>query len=230
MTIIGADRSGPRVQCSVHRESGCCENGARYYAQKLERLVIDALGLQLNKPEMINEYLKAYRVERNSVETSARRNRSKLEKEREGTRGELNRILSAIAKGLVSEEEAADLLNPLRCDISKIDAELANASSVTNVVELHPQAVKRFKENVEELADILSTDGAADPTQVATFRSLVEAVVVLPRQAGGQHQVQIKGRLAALMGIETSAIMMVAGDRYLRYPRPLSPEFMVSVA
>jgi site-specific DNA recombinase len=65
MTIIGSDRSGPRIQCSVHRESGACNNNARYYVGKIERLVIDALRIQLANPDLIKEYVKAYREERN---------------------------------------------------------------------------------------------------------------------------------------------------------------------
>lgn len=34
MTIIGTDRSGPRIQCSVHRESGSCSNSARNLHQE----------------------------------------------------------------------------------------------------------------------------------------------------------------------------------------------------
>jgi site-specific DNA recombinase len=49
--IIGSDRSGPRIQCSVFKESGTCENGARYYVDKIERLVIGALRVQLSNPD-----------------------------------------------------------------------------------------------------------------------------------------------------------------------------------
>jgi Recombinase zinc beta ribbon domain len=81
MSIIGSDRSGPRIQCSVFKESGACSNGARYYIEKIERLVIDALRLQLSNPKLIREYVKAYRDERNRVEAEARRGRSTLERE-----------------------------------------------------------------------------------------------------------------------------------------------------
>src|SRR5947209_4694943 len=72
MTTSGADRSGPRVQCSVHRASGTCDNAARYYVSKIERLVVDALRIQLEKPELIKEYVKTYREERNRIERAAR--------------------------------------------------------------------------------------------------------------------------------------------------------------
>jgi site-specific DNA recombinase len=116
MTIIGADRSGPRVQCSVHKESGSCENGARYYVAKVERLVIDALRIQLANPDSIKEYVKAYCEERNRVERSARRQRGNLERELAKAKAEIRRIVGAIAKGTIDDEEAVGLLNPLRTE------------------------------------------------------------------------------------------------------------------
>jgi site-specific DNA recombinase len=83
------------------------------------------------------------------------------------------------------------------------------------VVELHPQAVQRFKDNLETLAKIISDkDGLPDLEISGTFRSLVERVAVQPRKAGEEYVVNIRGYLAGLMGIEPSALMMVAGERY----------------
>jgi len=83
------------------------------------------------------------------------------------------------------------------------------------VVELHPQAIQRFKDNIEALAKILSDkEGLPDLEIAGTFRSLVESVVVQARKAGEEYVVNIRGYLASLMGIEPSALMMVAKERY----------------
>jgi site-specific DNA recombinase len=159
MSIIGSDRSGPRVQCSVFKESGACSNGSRYYVEKIERLVVDALRLQLSKPDLIGEYVKTYRAERNRVEADARRRRSTLDRELAKAKGEIQRIVSSIAKGLITDIEAASLLRPARDELARIEAELATAETDTNVIELHPQAVQRFKDNLEALGDILMNKG-----------------------------------------------------------------------
>ena len=106
------------------------------------------------------------------------------------------------------------MLGPLRAEVKRIEAELTNADSNTNVVELHPQAVQRFKENVEDLAAILTDKGGTpDLAPIGSFRTLVEAVIVLPREAGAEYKVRIRGHLAALMGLEhVSAIPLVAGE------------------
>lgn len=213
MSIIGSDRSGPRIQCSVFKESGACRNGSRFYIEKVEQLVIDALRLQLSNPKLIREYVKAYRDERNRIEAEARRGRSTLERGLAKAQAEIHRTVSSIAKGLISDDEAASILAPARLDLARIEADLATAQTHTNVIELHPQAVQRFKENIEALAKILSDkDGLPDLEISGTFRSLVESVVVQPRKAGDEYVVNIRGYLASLMGVEPSALMMVAGE------------------
>jgi site-specific DNA recombinase len=213
MSIIGSDNSGPRIQCSVFKESGACRNAARFYIEKVEKLVVDALRLQLSNPKLIREYVKAYRDERNRVEAEARRGRSTLERELAKAKAEIQRTVNSIAKGVITDDEAASILAPARLDLARIEADLATAQTHTNVVELHPQAVQRFKDNIEALAKILSDkDGLPDLEISGTFRSLVESVIVQPRKAGEEYVVNIRGYLASLMGVGPSALLMVAGE------------------
>jgi site-specific DNA recombinase len=213
MSIIGSDRSGPRIQCSVFKESGTCENAARYYVDKIERLVIGALRVQLDNPDLIKEYVKAYRDERNRAEREARRKRSTLDRDFAKAKSEIQRIVGSIMNGVITDDEAASLLKPARTAVAELESQLAIADSVTNVIELHPQAVQRFKENIETLADILTTkDAMPDLDLIGTFRSLAERVVVHPRKPGHEYKVSIRGYLASLMGLEMSAVPLVAGE------------------
>lgn len=213
MSIIGSDRSGPRIQCSVSKESGACSNSARYYVRKIEQIVIEALRLQLSDPDLVREYVKAYRDERMLVEGEARRKRSTLDRDYAKARAEIQRIVASIAKGLIADDEASSILEIMRSEISRLEIQLAAAETTTNVIELHPQAVQRFKENIEALADILSqSETVPDLELTATFRSLVERVIAHPRKAGEEHEVSIKGHLASLIGTEVSAAVMVARE------------------
>jgi site-specific DNA recombinase len=213
MSIIASDRSGPRIQCSVSKESGACSNSTRYYVQKIERIVIEALRLQLSEPELIRGYVKAYREERRRAESEARRKRSTLDTDYAKAKAAIQRIVVSIAKGAITEDEAASVLDDTRRELARLEIELATADTTTNVVELHPQAVQRFKENVEALAEILTQNDAQPNLElIATFRALVERVIVHPRKAGEEHEVSIKGQLASLMGTEVSAVVMVARE------------------
>src|SRR5690606_21901329 len=147
MTIIGADRSGPRIMCSTHKESRSCTNGARYYIERVERLVVDALRVQLADPDLIAEYVAAYRQEREAIRRKALREQSTLERDLEAAKAQIKRTVELVTKGLIDENEAADILVPARKERDRLENELAKAEPVTNVVELHPQAVQRFRDN-----------------------------------------------------------------------------------
>jgi hypothetical protein len=73
---------------------------------------------------------------------------------------EIARTVASIARGLISDAEAAAILVPARKEKNRIEAELATADTVTNVVELHPQAVQRFADNLEALAAIIANKEA----------------------------------------------------------------------
>jgi hypothetical protein len=103
--------------------------------------------------------------------------------------------VSSIAKGLITDIEAASLLGPARRELAQIEAELATAETDTNVIELHAPAGRgtvqaevegfgRYSRRKRRLPDL---------ELVGTFRSLVESVVVRPRKAGEQYEVNIRG-------------------------------------
>lgn len=213
MSISGSDTSGPRIQCSGFKDAGTCSNSTRYYVEKIERLVVDSLRVQLSDPDLIREYVKVYRAERNRAENEARRTRGKLDRERAKARAEIQRIVSSIAKGLITDAEAAELLGPAREQLGQIEASLAVADQDTTVVDLHPQAVQRFKNNLDNLAVEVARKGdTLDLDVMTTFRALVESVVVRPRKAGDEYTVNIRGYLASLMGLNPSALVVVARE------------------
>ena len=89
MSIIGSNRSGPRIQCNVFKESGARDNAARYYVQKIEAIVVGALRQQPSDPVLIREYVKAYREERNRAESEARRKRTTLDRDHAKSKSEI---------------------------------------------------------------------------------------------------------------------------------------------
>ena len=147
------------------------------------------------------------------TESEARCKRSILDRDYAKAKVEIQRIVASIAKGLIAEDEASSVSDATRRELARLEIELATADTNTNAVELHPQAVQRFEENVEALAEILTqNDAQPDLKLIITFRALVERVIVHPRKAGEEHQVSIKGHLGSLMGTEVSAFVMVARE------------------
>jgi site-specific DNA recombinase len=156
MITVGRDRSGPRIQCSTVRESGSCTNRARYYVQKIEAVVVEGLRTTLANPSLVQEYVRAYVEERRSAESGARRNRASIERSLAATEGAIGRLVKALAKDLMTEDDVASEMRILRAEQGRLTAELATAAEDTAAATVHPRATARFRENVEELAVILA--------------------------------------------------------------------------
>ncbi|MCX5495423.1 recombinase family protein [Kaistia dalseonensis] len=211
MTSVGSDRVGHRVMCSTHRESGACENSARYYVEKIEAAVLRGLGHALADPELVRAYVEAYREERQRAAAHARNRRAGIERRIADAGSALARLVDAVADGMLTKEDVADRTAALRQQKREAEAELALAAEPTKVVELHPQAIRRFAENIQTLGDVLTARGQPDQAMIAQFRQLVESVVVSPRKAGEPYEVWPMGHLAALMGLSAELVVAEEG-------------------
>ena len=82
-------------------------------------------------------------------------------------------------------------------------AELAATAEPPTVIALHPAAMTSYLRTINRLADTLSDHaiaGANRGSLVADFRALVDHVVVDAPVDGKIISVEIKGRLASLIG------------------------------
>lgn len=202
MTVRGKDRGGVRIGCSAQHEAGVCDHGRRYYAHKIEHAVVDLLRAQLRHPEAVAAYLAAYREERRAEADAATRDRSRVERRLSDVKASMGRIVDAIASGALTAEEARSRLDPLRAEVPDLEARLAAADASLHVVELHPQAVNRYRREIDAIHATLSAM-AKEPGVAQELRdqiaALVDHVVVYPAPAG-HIDVEVMGRLAALTG------------------------------
>lgn len=68
---------------------------------------------------------------------------------------------------------------------------------------LHPTALARYRQQVEDLAKALSSESAGDVREpISALRELVAAVVIHPTPPGAPMEIEVRGRLAALIGHE----------------------------
>ncbi|MDH2092075.1 recombinase family protein [Rhizobium pusense] len=213
MSIVGSDRSGPRVMCSTHRESRTCDNDARYYIEKIEQKVLNTLRQQFADSDMIKAYVNTYEEERRRTSADLKRNRASIERQLDEAKRAIARVVEKVAKGIIEDDDAAAILPGLREERDRHSADLSKMEKPNNVIELFPLAVRRFKENLEKLTEILSAAGEIpDADAVLTFRELVASVIVDPRKAGEDYVVEIKGYLSSLIQPEMSAVVVVAGE------------------
>ena len=88
-----------------------------------------------------------------------------------------------------------------RAEQARLSAELVSAEQDTNVIDLHPQAVVRFRDNLEAIAAAINGPGNEVGDELSSrFRELIETVVVMPRKAYEPYQLELMGRLSGLLG------------------------------
>lgn len=215
LSITGADRSGPRVVCSTHKESRSCSNNGRYYAEKIERDVVDRLREMFSDTSCMDAYFEEYKAESKRIAAERRNSRGTKENALADVQEQIARVLDQVAKGTIDEDDVLAILPRLKSERSRLKAELEAEEPPTNVIEIKPRAIAKFKEDIENLAEILKTRGAEPTIEMAkAFREVVSAVVVYPRLAGEEYRYEIKGWLSGIAGPELSAVLMVAEEGY----------------
>ncbi len=215
MSLVGPDKGGARIECSTHRESGTCHNRSRFYIDRIEEMVLDILRQQFADTSIVEMYIAAYKDELKRGRSEAFRQRSTAQQALDDAKAAISKIIEKMSKDLIEDDEATALLRPLRAERDRQKAILESVEEPENVIELQPLAVQRFRQDIEDLAQIIREDGRqVSPKLAMPFRQMVAAVVVEPRKPGEPYRIAIKGFLSSLIGHdEHSVIRLVAGGR-----------------
>ncbi len=202
-----------RIRCSRSTQSGVCGNNKRYRLDKIEKTVVTGLRDQLNHPEVLVEYVRAYREERRLDADTAVRERASVERRVADLDGQLDRLMKAMTRGILPIEAVEAQYAPLKAEKEELEKRLVDIPAAP-VVELHPAAITRYKKSIDALADRLaSLDDITDSDVHKAFRDLVDHVTIIDREDGGV-EVEIVGQLTALVGKQAEMLggRMVAGE------------------
>ena len=206
MSMHDRDKSGRiRIRCSTVHESGTCDNTARIQLERIETAVLDGMRAQLADPDLIKAYVKAYNEERQRLAADNIRNRSRIEARLAEAQRELDRAVQNLIKGRLSEEEADAVLPALRADRDRLRIELSGCESVPNIIALHPAALTQYHATIDRLSETIAEHTRAEDDRgnlVRDFRALIHSVVVHRRAGKKDLYVEVKGKLAALIGGE----------------------------
>lgn len=215
LSIIGADRGGPRVQCTANKESGSCPNNARYYVEKIERDVMDRLRVMFADTSYIDAYVTEYQAESKRLAAERRNSRGSTERALADVQERINRLLDQVARGTIEEEDVLSMLPPMKAERAKLKAELDAQEPPTNVIEIKPKAVTKFREDVESLAEILKQRGAEPTPEMArSFRDVISGIIVSRRKPGEAYHYEIKGWLEGIAGPDLSSVLLVAEEGF----------------
>jgi site-specific DNA recombinase len=201
MPVIGKDRSGRvRVQCSALRESGNCSHSRRYYLEAIEEVVVHGLRAELRDPKLIAEYVKTYHEEKRRLAAATAADRSGLVQRLGETKRSIGRLVDALADGRASIIAIGDKLKTLDTERIELEARLTVRPETRDVITLHPAAVARYLEQIENLSEVLQKGLSLGPGSSAHwFRSLVERVVVHPVLPRAPLDIEVRGYMAELL-------------------------------
>ncbi len=158
----------------------------------------------MKDPRLIEIYVRNYNRERERLAGDAAATRTRLEAKRDRIEGERQRIAE---------------LNGGR---QRVKAERAALAEAPIPVALHPATLDRHVATVDALAERMAGHAGADDdrgTLIDDFRALVHGVAVHPKGPREGFEIEVKGKLAALLGADVfpeahynSGSRVVAGE------------------
>ena len=165
--------------------------------------MLDGLKRELRDPALIREYVTTYEAERKRLARAEAGAHAKREQRIGEVKRLIRRLVDAIADGSAPALSVRDRLAELEGEQARLEAEGPPADTP---LTLHPAAIERYLGQIELLAGELLAQGKIAPgTPAHIFRQLIETVVVHPVPARTLLDIELRGRLAALLGNEKLA-------------------------
>jgi site-specific DNA recombinase len=228
MSVHDRDKTGKtRIRCSAVRESGSCSNRRIFYLPDVEKAVLEGMAEELKDPRLIETYVRTYNEERKRLAATANATRARIEKRRDRLESERQRAIDMAIKGVIGEEDARTRIAELKAQVLQAEVELASLDEAPRNIALHPSSLNRYVETVDRLAAVLADHANAEDDRgslISDFRALVHSVTIHPKAPREGFQIEVKGKLAALIGGEAfpqakySGGRVVAEERYRRSP------------
>ncbi|MDR3570967.1 MAG: recombinase family protein [Candidatus Pacebacteria bacterium] len=205
MSTNGKDPTGRvRVRCSAATESGICPDPKTFYLDKIEDLVLRTLSAELRHPAAITEYVRTYHEERKRLVAAAGALRGTLERKLQEVRREMDRLIDAVAKGILTPELVRSKIKDADREREQILEKLSQVDTVENVVVLHPTALARYERQLCDLHAAFNAGlGAGDNAGCEALRDLIDKVTIYRKNdRAGRVRIEIAGKLNALLGAD----------------------------
>ena len=140
MSVKDNDHGRISVVCTQANEAGTCENKRPYYLDQIEATVLSGLKQELRKPEAIKLYVQSYNDEMKRLSANSSSASRKLENRLIRVKGELNRAIDALLRGIVEPDDVREKIASLKQEKKDVEVELNRIdASKTPVVCTRPQ-------------------------------------------------------------------------------------------
>ncbi|API60902.1 recombinase family protein [Tardibacter chloracetimidivorans] len=201
MSTMGKDKSGrTRIRCTAQAERGDCPDPATFYLDTVEKAVLDGLRGELVHPTIMTEYVREYHAERQRLAADTISRRADIERRLAAIDKEAERVTDWLVKGVGDVDRLDRRAKELMVEESALREQLASSGEAPNIVTLHPQALKRYEQQLGELHSALGRALEHGVQEAAdAVRDLVSSIT-LARATDGGIAIDIEGRLNALLG------------------------------
>jgi site-specific DNA recombinase len=192
--------SGDRIGCATSRNKGTCDNRRTMKRDELEGAVLDALKDHLMEPALCEEFCKTYtarineiRIRHNASIAGYRAELAKVERERQ-------QIVKSICDG-VPGEVVRDRAIYVQRRREELEALLDSTKEAP--VLFHPNMASRYHQEIQGLlASLRDPNAYAEAGRI--LRSLVDKIILTPREDKTGLTVDLVGDLAGILTIATN--------------------------
>ena len=233
MSVHDRDKTGKtRIRCSAVRESGSCSNRRILYLWDVEEAVLRGMTEELKDTRLIETYVRTYNEERKRLAATALSRRTRIERKHDRLEAERQRAIDLLIKGVLREEEGRARLDDLKSQVLEAERELSSLEEAPQIIALHPATIESYITTVDRLAGILSEHATAEDDRgslVANFRALVHSATVHPKAPREGFQVEVKGKLASLIGGEAFPQAKYSGGRMVAEEGTRTPDTRIMI-
>lgn len=177
--------------CSTHKEAGACQNGRTIRMPVLEQRIFEALQRELERPEVIATYVTEYHAERKRLAGDAIAKRAKAEGRMAAINKRIANLVDLAAEGFGTDAVKAELMK-LEGEKRTLATEMASEGRQDNVVELHPAALDRFRQQLSDLQAAIHGEDLLNTEAAAILRRQVVKVEVHPGAARGETSLRFQ--------------------------------------
>jgi hypothetical protein len=187
------------------------------YLRDVETAVLDGMREELKDPRLIEAYARNYNVERQRLAANSTSTRARLEAKRTRIESERQRNIDLVVKQIIGDEDARGHITELNAQRLQVEAEIAALEKAPSVITLHPATLDQYIHTMDTLAVALTDHAGAEDDRgslIASFRALVHSVTLHPNGPREGFEIDVKGKLSALIGGKVFPQAIRSGDTW----------------
>jgi site-specific DNA recombinase len=190
--------------CSGTRNGAGCSNTRTISDGQYQSRILWGLKDRLLDPEAVSLYVRLYHEESARRDREQIRERQKLERRIADLSARIDRLVEAVASGAGDFPEIRGKLIEARAQRQALSDELGSIEG-ERIIALHPTVASDYRNAVAELDRTLAEGESPEIREEAIprIRALIHSIMLVPAQTGRGVDIEIEGRLNAMIALAT---------------------------